>query len=53
MSVDHLGGRLNYWLGVKAPRREFQHRYYLFSRHVKPVHHLADSRARLQVLKHH
>jgi len=34
MSVDHLGGRLNYWLGVKAPRREFQHRYYLFSRHV-------------------
>ena len=29
-----------------TPRREFQHRYHLFPRDVKPVHHLTDSRSR-------
>jgi hypothetical protein len=52
MSIDHLGGGLRYRRGVKTPRRELQYGCDLFPRDVKPVHYLADSRSRFQIVKH-
>ena len=53
MSIDRLGVGLHYGRRVKTPRREFEHRRHLFPRDVKPVHHLADSRSRFQIVEHY
>jgi hypothetical protein len=52
MSIDHVSRRLRGTGRVKTPRREFEHRDYLFMRYVEPVHNFLNGGTRFQVLKH-
>src|ERR1700675_1801406 len=50
MSIGHLGRRRDR-RRVQAPRREFDHRYNLFTRQMEPLHNLVDRRSHFQVVK--
>jgi len=51
-SIGRLGGGLNRRGRVKTPSSEFEYRYHLFPRDMKPVHNFVDGGSRFQILKH-